>query len=151
VYEKQGELAYLSKDGQTALKKFSEALKIYKTSLEIVKSENMSPRASYLNIGHIYINLSKLESGRAKSEKLSEAENFLEKGLRIAKDEGYNPAIADSYFSLSMVDSIRENYLLAYENYKMHILYRDSVYNEESKKKSLQAKIQYEFDKKEDL
>ncbi|MEP6951887.1 MAG: sensor histidine kinase, partial [Ginsengibacter sp.] len=41
------------------------------------------------------------------------------------------------------------NFKQAYEHYKMYIVFRDSILNEESTKKSLEAKMQYEFDKKE--
>jgi hypothetical protein len=41
------------------------------------------------------------------------------------------------------------NYQAAFEHHKLYIIYRDSLNNEETKKKSLQASMQYEFDKKE--
>jgi hypothetical protein len=41
------------------------------------------------------------------------------------------------------------NYKAAFEHHKLFIIYRDSLNNEETKKKSLQAGMQYEFDKKE--
>ena len=48
-----------------------------------------------------------------------------------------------------MLDSAQGNYKQAYEHYKLYTLYRDSLIKEETEKKSLQAKMQYEFDKKQ--
>src|SRR6185437_6185447 len=44
---------------------------------------------------------------------------------------------------------ITANYKAAYQHYKLYIAYRDSLNNEETKKKTLQTSMQYEFDKKE--
>ena len=49
----------------------------------------------------------------------------------------------------SILDSVSGNYKNALENYKMFIIYSDSINNEEAEKKSLEASLQYEFDKKE--
>ena len=44
---------------------------------------------------------------------------------------------------------IGNNYKQAYEHYKSYVLYRDSLINEENTKKTVQAEMQYDFDKKE--
>src|SRR5208337_3363813 len=54
-----------------------------------------------------------------------------------------------SYSGLTKLDSIKGDFKAAFEHHKLYILYRDSLNNEETKKKSLQASMQYEFDKKE--
>jgi hypothetical protein len=41
------------------------------------------------------------------------------------------------------------NYKKAYENHKMHILYRDSLDNEESRGKTIQSQMTFDFEKKE--
>jgi two-component system NtrC family sensor kinase len=48
-----------------------------------------------------------------------------------------------------MLDSAQGNYKQALEHYKLFSLYRDSLMNVEAAIKSVQAKMQYEFDKKE--
>jgi signal transduction histidine kinase len=56
----------------------------------------------------------------------------------------------DSYKWLAKTDSARNNFQEAFKKYKKYILYRDSMVNEESTRKNMQLKLQYEFDKKED-
>jgi C4-dicarboxylate-specific signal transduction histidine kinase len=53
------------------------------------------------------------------------------------------------YYDLSKLDSVRGNYRGAYEHYKLYSLYRDSLQKKETEKKELQARMQYEFDKKQ--
>ncbi len=55
----------------------------------------------------------------------------------------------NSYKSLTKLDSIEGNYKGAYENHKMYILYRDSLDNEETRKKTIQSQMTYDFEKKE--
>jgi len=141
VYEGQGDLYYAAEDETTAVNKFSESLKNYLAALEgwektLIK---VAVSESNMQIGNIYIKL----------KKLSEAKNYLEKGLQLSITFKNKETIKDSYRSLSNLDSIQGNYKEAYAHYKMYILYRDSLINEENTKKSLQAKMQYEFDKKE--
>jgi signal transduction histidine kinase len=54
-----------------------------------------------------------------------------------------------SYIELSKLDSIEGNFAQALEHYKMHTLYKDSLFNEESNKQTSQLKIQYETEKKD--
>jgi signal transduction histidine kinase len=93
----------------------------------------------YGQIGNIYIKLNKLP----------EARNYLEKCLQLARLIGYKEEIKSSSYNLSRLDSLEQNYQQAYSHYKEYILYRDSIVNEENTKKSLQAQMQYDFDKKE--
>jgi C4-dicarboxylate-specific signal transduction histidine kinase len=73
----------------------------------------------------------------------------LNKGLSIAKSQGDISRMGHGYYSLSALDSMRRNYKGAYENYKLYSLYRDSLQRMESENRELQAKMQYEFDKKQ--
>jgi len=50
---------------------------------------------------------------------------------------------------LAKLDSTMSNYKATFAHHKLYIIYRDSLYNEETQKKSLQNSMQYEFDKKE--
>src|SRR5690606_7349120 len=59
--------------------------------------------------------------------------------------------IKDSYSGLSILDSTQGNWKAAYEYHKLFILYRDSIDNEETQKKTIQASMNYEFEKKEAL
>ena len=69
--------------------------------------------------------------------------------LALSISIGTKDKIKDSYMFLTDLDSTKGNYKAAFEHHKLFIIYRDSLNNEETKKKSLQAALQYEFDKKE--
>ncbi len=66
-----------------------------------------------------------------------------------AKAMGDIKKLRGGYYNLSALDSIRGNYKGAYENYKLYTIYHDSLEKQETEKRELQAKMQYEFDKKQ--
>ena len=120
---------------------YLEALKNFFASLKIMEEINdkMGVASFYGNIGILY----------TKLNKTSEAKDYLNKALALSQEIGSNDAMKESYADLAVLDSIVGNYKAAFEHHKLYILYRDSLNNEETKKKSLQASMQYEFDKKE--
>ena len=71
------------------------------------------------------------------------------KSVTKAKSMGDMGKVKGGYYNLSTLDSMRGNYRGAYENYKLYSLYRDSLQQKETEQKELQAKMQYEFDKKQ--
>lgn len=120
---------------------YPEALKNYLTGLKIVEEiGNKSEIAlAYNNIGLIEQELNRPTS----------AKNYFEKSLALAKEIGQKSLIRDIYYNSTLPDSTLGNYKDAYENYKQYITYRDSLINEENEKKSLQASMDYEYQKKE--
>jgi len=120
---------------------YKEALQNHLASLKI--REEIGDKAgvvsSYNNIGIVYIN----------QHKAIEANSWLQKGLQLAKELGIKEDIKQGYYNLTKADSILNDYKAAFEHHKLYIIYGDSLNNEETKKKSLQASMQYEFDKKE--
>jgi len=141
VYEKQGEIVLAAGDKATANTKFLEALENYLISLEMLKEINYIDAIAQLygTLGNLYTKLNNLKLARS----------YLEKSLRSSLAMGYNEQIKDSYLGLSKLDSVQGNYKQAYDHYKQYISLRDRLANEESTKKSMQAKMQYDFDKKE--
>ena len=127
IYMKKGDLQEALKN-QFASLKIDEELK-----------DNQAIATSCLNIGDIYTKLNKIK----------EAKEYFDKALKLSIETGYKEAIKSSYAGLTIIDSIIGNYKAAFEHDKLHIIYRDSLNNEETQKKSLQASMQYEFDKKE--
>ena len=120
---------------------YKEALQNHISSLKIREEidEKAGVVSSYNNIGIVYIN----------QYKTAEANKWLQKGLQLAKELGIKEEIKNGYQNLIKVDSLLNDYKAAFEHHKLYIVYRDSIDNEETKKKSLQASMQYEFDKKE--
>ena len=120
---------------------YDEALKYFLISLKIRESigEKSGIAASYLNIGSLF----------TKQKKYKEAENYLIKSEKLSKEIGYKENLSNTYFSLAILDSAIGNYKGAYQNQKIYILYRDSLNNEETKRKTLQLQMTYDFEKKE--
>ncbi|MES1216162.1 MAG: ATP-binding protein [Bacteroidota bacterium] len=73
----------------------------------------------------------------------------IDNGLALAKSMGDYNKIRGGYYKLSALDSMRGNDKGAYENYKLYTLYRDSLQKKETERKELEAKMQFEFDKKQ--
>ncbi len=97
-------------------------------------------------IATTYLYLSQLN---LKLNHFSEARVYADKAFEFGKELGNKSVIAGCYESLSILDSIKGDFKGALRNYKMLMLYEDSLVTEEAKKISVEANMQYEFDKKE--
>ncbi len=134
IYEEQGNLT-------AALEKYSAALEVKK---QLNDPEGLA--AARLSLGSIYIKLAK-KTG--KKDLLNKAKQNLEEGLVISREVDLKEAIKESYNGLCTLYLELNDHKSALANYKLYILYRDSMQNEENTKKTVQAQMQYEFDKKE--
>ena len=120
---------------------YPASLKNYFACLEIfVKANNKAGMAgSYGNIGQVL----------TKQKKYNEAEKYLNKSKEISEEIGYKEYIKGAYDYLTTLDSAKGDFKAAYENHKLYILYRDSIDNEQSRKKTIQSQMTYDFEKKE--
>jgi tetratricopeptide (TPR) repeat protein len=122
---------------------YTKALENYFAAMKI--SEDIQDKyaisAACANIGSLYMVMNKKK----------EAYLYLNKGLTLAKQIKSNNIIKSNYEFLARLDSLCGNYKSALENYKMFILYHDSLNNEENTRKTIQHQMQYEFDKKESI
>jgi two-component sensor histidine kinase/Tfp pilus assembly protein PilF len=120
---------------------YDSALESYRAALvirqEVGDKEGIA--VSYVNMGTLYIRMNKPDASRT----------YLNQALTLSKAIGSKEWIKESYEELAVLDSIQGNFKDALRNYKLYTAYRDSLNNEESKKKSIQSAMQYEFDKKE--
>ena len=143
IYEKQGSNAQKAGDNPMAVSKFLEADKKYLATLkiweEIGRNEGVAETLVYL--GKVNTKLSRFAL----------SQEYLEKGLRESVAIHSKPIIRDAYQGLETLDSTLGKNKDAYKNYKMYILYRDSIVNEESTRKFAQTNMQYEYDKKETI
>lgn len=117
-----------------SLDHFSRALQI----TELINDQNGNA-TNLVNLGNLSID--KMD--------LAQTQYFLSKGLAEALKIDAKPIIKTAYYSLSRLDSIRGDNKANLEHYKLYIQYNDSLANEENTKKTVQAEMQYEFDKKE--
>lgn len=122
---------------------YSDALKNHLASLKIAEEigDKDCTAQAYIHIG----------KGYAKQQQNSVALPYLNKGLSLAKEIGSLDYIKEAYEALAKSDSMQGNFNDALEHYKLYIIYRDSIFNEENTKKLVQSQMQYEFDKKESL
>src|SRR6185312_10816876 len=117
-----------------ALSNLTMALKINKT---IGNKEGLGE--VFLDMGTIFI----------KQKQFIKAKTFIDSALLTAKLLGIKELLEGSYKCKSQLDSASGNYKAAFEDYKISILYADSLKNEESTKKLVSEQMSYEFEKKE--
>lgn len=123
------------------MKNYPEALNFFFKSLKIAKKINGKDQIlrGYLNIGNTY----------SKQNKATEAKQWYQKALVLAQENSYADNLYRAYNGLAKSDSALGNYKGAYENYRLAVQYKDSVFNKENAQKLAQAEMQNEFDKKE--
>jgi adenylate cyclase len=123
--------------------KYPDALKLNFAAMKICEEieDKQGLAFSCNNIGFIYM----------KQKKNKEAYQYLNNGLSLAKEIGSLYDITTSFSGLAALDSATGNYKQALEHFKLYVITRDSMFNQENIKKMVQSKMQYEFDKKEAL
>jgi len=123
------------KDLPAALKNYLDAIEIDNEFIH-----NDFAYGYYMDISEIYTEL----------KKFSEARQFLNNALSVFKKSGDKRKIANCYDHLTSVDIASGNWEGAYQNYKMFILYRDSIDNKVNTEKIIRLQMQNEFEKRED-
>jgi tetratricopeptide (TPR) repeat protein len=120
---------------------YPEALKNNFASLKIKEEIGDKPgiAGTYANLGVVY----------TKQKKYKEAEKYFIRARDLSKEIGYKEYLKEIYSGLTDLDYIRGDFKGAYENDKLFILYSDSLDNEETRKKTIQTQMTYDFEKKE--
>jgi len=120
---------------------YDSSLKNYMITKKIMEEigDKASEAGALLNIGFVLTRL----------HRYSEARDNLNNGLNLSKIMGLKEWIKESYKALATLDSLGNNCESEIKNYKLYMLYRDSLYSEESKKKMTEQNLTYEFEKKE--
>ncbi|MEE9408547.1 MAG: sensor histidine kinase [Polaribacter sp.] len=134
VYSNIGAIYFYKND-------FNKAIEYYKKSL--VKAEEFKDKISIgiakMNIGEAYYNINQFQ----KSEKELKESLSLFKGL---KDK---LKLMDNYYYLYELESKRNNSKKALEYFKLRIIYKDSVINENNLNKISSLQVKYETVEKE--
>jgi tetratricopeptide (TPR) repeat protein len=94
-----------------------------------------------------YVNIATIET---EFRLIAEAENHLKQALTISTEIGALDILMASYQQLAIIDSIKGNWKQAFHDNQLYIVYKDSIYNEETRKKGMQNSLSYEFKKKQD-
>ena len=121
--------------------KFKQGLKSYLSSLEMYEAlgDKAGVAATNSSIGNVYI----------KTGKYDEAEKYLQRAMDLSKRIGYKECIRDTYNGFAKVQSAKGDFKGAFKNHKLYIVYRDSIDNEDTRKKTVQSQMTYDFEKKE--
>lgn len=143
IYKEQGNTAKLAGHNDTAARQYGKALQNYSAALAIFEEYKYTPGIAITNnnIARLYLNLGKI----------TEARKHLFTSLSIAKGSGAKEGLMRNYQLLAACDSAEGNWKSAYRNHQLFISYRDSLDNEETRRKSLQTELTYQFEKKEAL
>ena len=120
---------------------YDKALETYFEAIKILEGTGAKSVLAglYSNVGITYTLKKQFDKGKI----------FLKKAEQLALEIDYKQCLANAYDGLSELDSATGNFKGAYENHKLHILYRDSLDNEETRKKVIQNQMNYDFEKKE--
>lgn len=94
----------------------------------------------------LYQAKAKLGLANLKKEQglFSEAKEMVEKGIELAIQIGHKDLISKGYALLAEVYSLQDKGQLAYESYKQHKLYADSLLNLESERAASALRVNYE-------
>lgn len=131
-----GEIYHDLKRNDSALVYFTKALTLkrkikYKRGLE----------SAYIDMALVYNSLKYYLYGRI----------YADSALKLTLKTGSENYISNAYAELAQADSSLGNFKLAMEEYIHSVAWRDSMVNDENTKKSVQAEMNYEFDKKQAL
>ncbi len=118
-----------------------KTLDYYKKALAIYEKNNLKEgmARNYGNIGYVYIEL----------KKYKEAEEYTLKALDLAQQIKSVALINNFCENLSGLYELKGDNKSALQFYKRYIITRDSLYNEETTKKTVKAEMNFEFEQKE--
>lgn len=117
------------------------ALEYYRKSLAIDEQTGYKKgmAVSHTNMSNLYVKMGK--AAHAKQE--------AQKSLDLAVEIGSKDDMKHAYRSLASADSVLGDYKSAFRNHMLYVAIKDSIFNEESNKKIVQAEMNFEFAKKE--
>ncbi len=127
-----GSVFELKNENDSALHYFQNSIAIYqdiKNTLGLVKP--------YLGVAEIY----------ADDGNMNEALIYTKKAMEISKELGFPELIVKSAELLSNIYEKQGNGKEALKMFKLHILMRDSINNQESQKATVQQQARYEYEK----
>ncbi len=133
LYRVNGNLAVL----HYAKKRYDESLELNFENVDYYKKvgNKTSLTTAYYNISSTY----------KKLEDWPKALKYSEKSLVIAQKEGIKKRISRAYLRIAAVLYIQQHYKDAYDNYKQHKIYADSLLNDENLKKIQRLELENTF------
>jgi tetratricopeptide (TPR) repeat protein len=126
--------------GSSSIPEYENALEYYKRSLAIFEEQGAKAAMAAIinNMSGVYLHI----------KKYALAEEFAKRSLQIASEINTLEDIKNAHLSLSSIYEATDRTALAFKHYKLFILTRDSLYNEENTRKSIQQEYQFNYQKK---
>jgi len=121
--------------------KYDSAMHCYLQAIDLFKETGVmiDLTINYNSAGNLY----------QKKENSNLAEQYYLKSLKLSELSEDMYGLMETNELLSNLYAHTHKYQLALSHYRRHILYRDSLFNEENTRKMIQSQMQYEFDKRE--
>lgn len=121
-------------------KDYAQALDYFKKALDMARETGSGSNidACYQAVGNTL----------GYQEKYTLATQYLDSALSAALKLHDKDVLKNTYASRVYIDSAIGNYGAAYNDYKMNIIYSDSLKNDQDTKKLVQEQMQFKFDKK---
>jgi tetratricopeptide (TPR) repeat protein len=122
------------------LKEYDKALQYLFKSLKLNKEigNKFDEAINLENIGNLYIS----------QKKYTEAEEFINQSYDIAMEIDALDRVKAAHQKFASLYESNGNLKKAFHHFRLYIQYRDSIFNEENTKASIQKEIQYSYDKK---
>jgi len=141
--DKNGIATWLSNIGSIymALSDYSKGLEYSMTALQMGKELG--------NKNFVAINMGNIGSIYTKTGKFKEAEMYLQEALSLSEKIGYKEGMKEFNNSLSVFYDTVGKYKESHEHYKLYIVYRDSLLNEENTKKQTEIDLASDFGKQQ--
>jgi tetratricopeptide (TPR) repeat protein len=95
---------------------------------------------NFASVGNIYF----------RQKNFTIAGKYFDSSLYLSKQIGEVEDIKNAYGFIAKLDSATGNYKQALTDYRMNIIYRDSLINQENTKKKVQAEMNYQFEQQQD-
>lgn len=132
-------------------KKFKEALEMHLKAKAINEQEGNTYRmmGNDINIANTYISEFPTLKVQDKNLLRSRTEKILKNALKVGFELHDKLLIDEAYDNLTALYTTLGDYDEALKNYKLFISYKDTIQSQEATKKTVQAEMKYEFDRKE--
>jgi two-component system, NtrC family, sensor kinase len=140
TYQKQGAIEFSKGNQQEGLKKYDQALSMYDSTRRKFILDNSN---SLIPLG---IRIAKIN---VQKKNYTVTRQLLEEYFKQPQNIIYYTDPGDAYAVFAELDSAEGNYKKAWEDYKMYIHHRDSIYNVRNDKKLYRIRMQHEYNVRE--
>ncbi len=142
IYKEEANTVRSRNEAARADSLYNKALDYYSRTINIY-----SKVGNKAAIGEIIGNVANIYTVQ-KKYKL--AKIIYDSALALVKNSGEKDVIRDQYGGLAELEGVTGNYKEGWDDYKKFILYRDSLINDDNTKKTVQAEMNYAFNRKTD-